>query len=239
MILVNNISKSYKSLFGKTSNEFNILNDISFKINKGDIIGIVGHNGSGKTTLLKILFNLINEDSGNILLSEGKDDYKEFIKKKASLINNNERSFFWRLSVASNIDFFNSLLNNPSSKKNIQEKIDYLDINHLMEKKFGTLSSGEKTKVLLLRGLIKNPDLIFFDEIMNSLDVQSKNIVMHYIKKINYDGVTIVWVTHSLDEIDALCNRFIIMKNGCIYSKKNTKEILSAPSEFIYRVLSE
>ena len=135
MILVNNISKSYKSLFGKTSNEFNILNDISFKINKGDIIGIVGHNGSGKTTLLKILFNLINEDSGNILLSEDKDDYKEFIKKKASLINNNERSFFWRLSVASNIDFFNSLLNNPSSKKNIQEKIDYLDINHLMEKK--------------------------------------------------------------------------------------------------------
>lgn len=239
MILVNNISKSYKSLFGKTSNEFNILNDISFKIDKGDIIGIVGHNGSGKTTLLKILFNLINEDSGNIFLNESKDDYKEFIKKKASLINNNERSFFWRLSVASNIDFFNSLLNNPSSKKNIQEKVDFLDINHLMEKKFGTLSSGEKTKVLLLRGLIKNPDLIFFDEIMGSLDVQSKNIVMQYIKKINNDGVTIVWVTHSLDEIDTLCNRFIIMKNGCIYSKENINEILSAPSEFIYRVLSE
>ena len=238
MISVNNISKSYKGIFVNKNNVFNILKDVSFKIDEGDVIGLVGHNGSGKTTLLKILFNLIKEDSGEILLNNN-NNYQKFIKKNASLVNNNDRSFFWRLSVEQNINFFNSLLEYPSSKLDIQKKIDFLDINHLMKKRFGYLSSGEKTKVLLLRGLIKNPKLIFFDEIMNSLDIESKKMIMHYIKKINLDGITIVWVTHSLDEIDTICNRFIIMKDGYVHSQKNHDEILFKPSQFIYKELSK
>lgn len=238
MILVKNISKNYKGLLGRKNYDSNILNDISFNIDKGDVIGLVGHNGSGKTTLLKILFNLIKEDSGKIVLNEGKNDYQKFIKERASLINKNERSFFWRLSVMENINFFNSLLEYPSSKKNIQEKIDFLEINSLMKKKFGLLSSGEKTKVLILRGLMKNPQLILFDEIMNTLDIESKKMVLQYIKKINSEGVTIIWVTHSLDEIDSICNRFLVMKNGSIFIQKNNEDITCKPSEFIYKTLS-
>ena len=239
MISVNSISKQYKSFSGKRKVFSNVLEDVFFEINKNDVIGLVGHNGSGKTTLLKILFNLIKEDKGEVLLNEGTGDYKKFIKEKASLINKNERSFFWRLSVKENINFFNSLLENPGSKIEIQEKINFLEIDKLMNKKFGSLSSGEKTKVLILRGLLKNPKLIFFDEIMNSLDIESKKMIIHYVKKINLEGTTIIWVTHSLDEIDALCNRFIIMKNGRIHIQKNTEDISSKPSEFIYQALSK
>jgi ABC-2 type transport system ATP-binding protein len=189
--------------------------------------------------LLKILFNLIKEDSGEILLNDGAIEYEKFIKEKASLINKNERSFFWRLSVKENINFFNSLLKYPSTERNIQEKIDFLEVNALMNKRFGLLSSGEKTKVLILRGLLKNPKLVFFDEIMGSLDIESKKMIIHYIKKINLEGATIIWVTHSLDEIDALCNRFIIMKNGRIHIQSNTEDISSKPSEFIYQALSK
>ena len=125
MISVNSISKKYKSFSSSKRKVIsNVLGDVSFEINKNDVIGLVGHNGSGKTTLLKILFNLIKEDTGEILLNEGADDYKKFIKEKASLINKNERSFFWRLSVKENINFFNSLLKNPVSKIEIQEKIN-------------------------------------------------------------------------------------------------------------------
>ena len=106
-----------------------------------------------------------------------------------------------------------------------------------MKKKYGFLSSGEKTKVLILRGLIRNPKIIFFDEIMGSLDINSKKIIIDFIKKINESGVTVVWVTHSLDEIDTLCNRFIIMKDGFINSQKNREEIESLPSEYIYKAL--
>lgn len=238
MISVNNISKKYKS-FIKKKNASIVLEDVFFEINQNDVIGLVGHNGSGKTTLLKILFNLIKEDSGEILLNDGAIGYEEFIKEKASLINKNERSFFWRLSVKENINFFNSLLKYPSTEKNIQEKIDFLEVNALMNKRFGLLSSGEKTKVLILRGLLKNPKLVFFDEIMGSLDIESKKMIIHYIKKINLEGATIIWVTHSLDEIDALCNRFIIMKNGRIHIQSNTEDISSKPSEFIYQALSK
>jgi ABC-2 type transport system ATP-binding protein len=238
MISVNNISKKYKS-FIKKKNASIVLEDVFFEINQNDVIGLVGHNGSGKTTLLKILFNLIKEDSGEILLNDGAIGYEEFIKEKASLINKNERSFFWRLSVKENINFFNSLLKYPSTERNIQEKIDFLEVNALMNKRFGLLSSGEKTKVLILRGLLKNPKLVFFDEIMGSLDIESKKMIIHYIKKINLEGATIIWVTHSLDEIDALCNRFIIMKNGRIHIQSNTEDISSKPSEFIYQALSK
>jgi ABC-2 type transport system ATP-binding protein len=238
MISVNNISKKYKS-FIKKKNASIVLEDVFFEINQNDVIGLVGHNGSGKTTLLKILFNLIKEDSGEILLNDGAIGYEEFIKEKVSLINKNERSFFWRLSVKENINFFNSLLKYPSTEKNIQEKIDFLEVNALMNKRFGLLSSGEKTKVLILRGLLKNPKLVFFDEIMGSLDIESKKMIIHYIKKINLEGATIIWVTHSLDEIDALCNRFIIMKNGRIHIQSNTEDISSKPSEFIYQALSK
>ena len=237
MILVNNISKNYKKLFSRNNDNINVLKNISFKINKGDIVGLVGHNGSGKTTLLKILFNLIKEDQGAIFLNDGVDSYYEFIKEKASLINKNDRSFFWRLSVKENIDFFNNLLKKPSSNKLIEEKIDFLDVNHLMLKNFGSLSSGEKTKILILRGLLKNPRLIFFDEIMGSLDIESKKVIIEYIKKMNSKGITIVWVTHAMDEIDALCNRFIIMKNGHIFEQRDHKDISCKPSEYIYKAL--
>lgn len=240
MISVNNISKKYKgSLLSKKSGVFNVLEDIFFEINKNDVIGLVGHNGSGKTTLLKILFNLIKEDTGKISLNDVDGDYEKFIREKASLINKNERSFFWRLSVIENINFFNSLLQYPCSNKDIQEKIDFLEVNALMNKRFDSLSSGEKTKVLILRGLLKNPKLLLFDEIMSSLDIESKKMIIHYIEKINLEGATIIWVTHSLDEIDALCNRFIIMKNGSIQVQKNTRDISSKPSEFIYKALSK
>ena len=239
MISVNNISKKYKSFIKKKNDVSIVLENVFFEINQNDVIGLVGHNGSGKTTLLKILFNLIKEDSGEILLNDGAIEYEKFIKEKASLINKNERSFFWRLSVKENINFFNSLLKYPSSEKNIQEKIDFLEVNGLMNKKFGSLSSGEKTKVLILRGLLKNPKLVLFDEIMSSLDIESKKMIMHYIKKINSEGATFIWVTHSLDEIDALCNRFIIMKNGRIHIQSNTEDISSKPSEFIYQALSK
>ena len=94
MILVNNISKNYKVLLGKKNHDVNVLRDVFFEINEGDVIGLVGHNGSGKTTLLKILFNLIKEDSGKILFNDSANSYDQFIKEKASLVNKNERSFF-------------------------------------------------------------------------------------------------------------------------------------------------
>ena len=237
MISIKNISKHYSQILN--SKKIYVLKNINFEIKKNEILTIVGPNGSGKSTLLKILFNLIQQDSGEICIKNSKQNYIDFIKDSASLINRNERSFFWRRTVKENINFFNSLLRTPSTEPEIQEKINFMGLANLVNNKFGTLSSGEKTKVLILRGLIKNPEFILFDEITNSLDIDSKSMVLEYVKKINNDGATIIWVSHSLDEIDSLSDRFLIMKEGEIFKEKNVSEINLLPSKYIYKELSQ
>ena len=236
MIIVQNISKHYSQILNLR--KITVLRNISFEIKETEILGIVGHNGSGKSTLLKILFNLIEQDSGEIFVKNSSKNYIDFMRNSASLINRNERSFFWRLTVKENIDFFNSLSSNPSSKSDIQEKIDFMGLSNIVNNKFGTLSSGEKTKALILRGLIKNPKFILFDEVTGSLDIESKSIILEYVKKINENGATIIWISHALDEIDSLCDRFLVMKEGEIIIEKKVNEIELAPSEYIYKEFS-
>ena len=237
MISIKNISKYYSQILN--SKKIYVLKNINFEVKKNEILTILGPNGSGKSTLLKILFNLIQQDSGEICIKNSKQNYIDFIKGSASLINRNERSFFWRLTVKENINFFNSLLGTPCTEAEIQEKINFMGLADLVNNRFGTLSSGEKTKVLILRGLIKNPEFILFDEITNSLDIDSKSMVLEYVKKINNDGATIIWVSHSLDEIDSLSDRFLIMKEGEIFKEKNVSEINLLPSKYIYKELSQ
>ena len=236
MISIKNISKHYSDFLN--IKKINVLKNINFEIKHNEVLGIVGHNGSGKSTLLKVLFNLIKQDSGEMYIKNSKQNYIDFIRNSASLVNRNERSFFWRLTVKENINFFNSLLGKPSSESEIQEKINFMGLANVINNKFGTLSSGEKAKALILRGLIKNPEFILFDEITSSLDIDSKSMVLEYIKKINNGGATIIWVSHSLDEIDSLADRFLIMKEGEIFKEKKVSEIKLSPSKYIYKELS-
>ena len=87
--------------------------------------------------------------------------------------------------------------------------------------------------------MIKNPKFILFDEVTGSLDIDSKSMVLEYVKKINNDGAAIIWVSHSLDEIDSLSDRFLIMKEGEIFKEKNVSEINLLPSKYIYKELSQ
>ena len=235
MIQIKNISKKYDSLFGFKKKSHTILNQINFEIYEKDIVGIVGRNGSGKTTLLKILFNLIKPDNGSILYNSSSRDYLKFIKSDAALVNNNDRSFFWRLTLLENLKFFLALSAVEIDEITLIEKAKFLGIEHALNKKFGFLSSGEKSKALILRGLLRNPKLIFFDEITGNLDITAKKNILSLIKKINNSGTTVVYVTHSLDEIDVICSRFIILNNGEVSKIKRTDEIDTKPSDYIYK----
>ena len=146
MILVNNISKSYKRLFNNNDNTNNVLKNISFKINKGDVIGLVGHNGSRKSTLLKILFNLIKEDNGNIVLEDNSCNYHDFVSSSASLINRNERSFFGGLPLKKILIFFNSLHKLNFKKRILLIKVNFLNIGYLMKKNMAFCHQVKKLK---------------------------------------------------------------------------------------------
>ena len=220
MLNVEGISKTYKSeglfLFNKKYEAFNALSDISFKLNGGDCLGVLGSNGSGKTTLLKILFGSIFPTKGKISYNNEIVSPDTGLRMHSSLFHNNDRSFFWRLTVRDNLRYFRGLEKEKESKIWLNEN-PLLNIDSLLDIKFMYLSAGQRKKVALYRGLLKNPDILFFDEFTESLDLENQinfeKLVKHLTKNMNK---TVVWVTHSLEEVKNLCNKVLILSNGKI-----------------------
>tara|TARA_Y100001968_G_scaffold276989_1_gene271572 strand:+ start:736 stop:1452 length:717 start_codon:yes stop_codon:yes gene_type:complete len=237
MIEIENLKKSfdiYNSILLRKISSKLVLKDVSFKINKGDVVGVIGKNGSGKSTLLKILFGSIEADSGSLKLYGDEKKYKEFIKN-SSLINSNDRSFFWRLSLEENLDYFKSIYGSEE-KEEFRFLKDDLNLLDLYNRNFSTLSSGEKKKAILYRALLKDPELILFDEFTQSLDLPTKKSIESLIKSLVKDyKKTIIWVTHDLNEIMSLCNKLLILNKGLLtfHDLKNIGTNLNELEELI------
>ncbi len=208
MLKVKNISKSFKEINFKTLflinplKEKSVLEDISFEVENGQILLIKGSNGSGKTTLLRIISGLLTPNLGSVYL-----DQKSILPSDISFTNNNERSFFWRLSVIENLLFFGKLYKGLNHKnKEVDSLLDFFGLNELRNNRYMTLSSGEKQKVNLCRTFLKNSRVMLFDEITNSLDQDSKELLF---KRLNQErsqdpNKIILWVTHDLSELNEL-----------------------------------
>lgn len=223
IISLKNVSKTYKSrnFFNGKTYESKAIEDISIDIKEGEILGILGKNGSGKSTLLKIIFNLIIPDNGEVLINGSNKKYAKEIRDICSQFNNNDRSFFWRLSVKENLNFFLSLNKNSIDEKNIINLMDVFDVKKNLNVRFDRLSAGEKKKVSLIRGLAKDPKILLFDEFTDSLDISSRAMLVSTIKKLKSQNKIIIWVSHSIDELKELCDKIIILDNGCLKKTLN------------------
>lgn len=215
LLNVNKKFIKFNLLTSKETNHIHVIKGINFKAQPGDSIGIVGKNGSGKSTLIKMLFGSLLPDDGSIEFKGSQELFKKNTKN-FSLFGNNERSFFWRLSVRDNLEYFNSL-----SGKNNMDRLNVLiekfNFSGLIDKPFYTLSSGEKKLAMLIRGLIKNPTILFFDEFTQSLDLRNKIVIKDLLTDIKKENERIIfWVTHDLNELRNICNRVMFIKNGQI-----------------------
>ncbi len=220
MLKVEGISKTYEAqspfFFNKKNKTFNCLSDISFELERGDCLGILGANESGKTTLLKILFGSIFPSEGQISYNNQLVSPDAGLKSHSSLFHNNDRSFFWRLTVRENLRYFNSFEEEEKSKIWLKD-FPLLDIDSLLDIKFMYLSAGQRKKVALYRGLLKNPNILFFDEFTESLDLKNQMNFELLVKHLRANmNKTVVWVTHSLEEIKNICNKVIILSEGKI-----------------------
>ncbi len=215
MYTINNLSKyfydqSWRSFF--KNNKTVALNNLNFDFNDGDSIGVIGKNGSGKSTLLKII--------GNILLADEASFSFDTNKSNTSYISGNERSFFWRLSVRENLEFFSSMygINKEVADAQILKIANDLNFDEFLDIKFVSLSSGYKKKISFARALLKNPDIFLFDEITNSLDFSSKNKIkelLTFFKK-NQSKKILFWASHDTSEIIDICNKVIILEKGTV-----------------------
>jgi ABC-2 type transport system ATP-binding protein len=194
------------------------LKEVSFCLSKGQVLGILGPNGAGKTTLLKILSTLILPDKGTACLdgwSLGKDDEK--IKSCVGLALDEERSFYWRLTGRQNLEFFAALhgLDKTILKNRIEELLDLFKVDYA-DKRFDTYSTGMKRNFALIRALLHDPDLLYLDEPMKSLDYISSLALRNLIKEdlVRSKGKTVLFTTHVMEEAGDLADRFMILDQG-------------------------
>tara|TARA_A100001011_G_C14156053_1_gene776134 strand:- start:372 stop:1082 length:711 start_codon:yes stop_codon:yes gene_type:complete len=230
MLKVSQLSKSFtKPSLGFLNTERSkkiILKDLSFIAKEGDCIALLGKNGCGKTTLLKLISGLLTLDKGSITNNFDKPlDFSQI-----SMVNSNDRSFFWRLSVKENLKFFCSLSSRDSLKK-IEHTLILLDLFDKIDLPFMSLSYGERKKISIARALLSNSKILLLDEITNSLDISAKKIVISTLKdllKKNHLQL-IIFATHSLDEVVRLANRFLFIKDAGIFidQKINEKTLIS------------
>lgn len=194
-----------------------ILNGISLKVKEGDCISIVGQSGSGKSTLLKLCADLIPLTEGEICYRG--ISYKEqnpiALRRKISYCIQIPQLF--GKTVRENLEF-------PSKVR--KEHPDYDRIRHLMrqfllpisylEKEITALSGGEKQRIALIRNLLYTPDLLLLDEVTSALDTDTANVVEEYIKQLKHEGVTVIWITHNLEQSERIFSKRITMAGGMI-----------------------
>jgi energy-coupling factor transporter ATP-binding protein EcfA2 len=221
MIQIQNISYKYDNK--------PILDNLSFKINKGDFLAILGHNGSGKTTLIKHLNGLLIPLKGDVTVNNlNTKDYDFEIKQKVGIVFQNPEDQLINSIVEEDIAFGLENLGIPSAEiqKRVKNILIELNIPHLAKRNVNDLSFGQKQLVALAGVLVMNPEHLVFDEPTTMLDPRNKSNIMGIMNKLNKKGTTIILVTNNLDDIKKHVKNIIILKNGKILFN-NKKEKLS------------
>jgi len=204
-----------------------IIKNISFDVSENSVVGILGKNGAGKTTLLGMLMGLISPSSGKIEIL-GKDLNK---KKNEILPKINFQSPYVdlpkKMTVEQNLYFYSRLYGIKNFKDIINDLVDKLKMKDLINKSYGSLSAGQKTKVNLCKALINNPKLLLLDEPTASLDPETSIFIREFLLKFQKKNNSSILITsHNLDEIQSICSKIILLKYGTVVSDGNLNEIL-------------
>jgi ABC-2 type transport system ATP-binding protein len=194
---------------------FVALDGISFSFEKSGIFGIVGHNGAGKTTLLKILSGLIPPSSGTLTM-DGIDVLKnpDAVKQVLGYLPEESR-LYETMTVDDYLRFFGEIYGLP--KETIRSRGSELLASLSLEpdrKKIGELSKGMKRKVAIARSLIHDPSILIFDEPTSGLDPMTSRFIVDYLRELKSAGKTIILSAHNLYQVEAICDRVMILRRG-------------------------
>ena len=213
----------------KYNDNLQALDDVSFSVEKGEFVCILGHNGSGKSTLSKLIMGLEKATSGDIIIDDVvlNEDTVEDLRHKLGIVFQNPDNQFIGITVKDDIAF--GLENRTIDRNTMLEAIDYysklVGINHLLNRNPESLSGGEKQKVAIAGILAINPDIIIFDESTSMLDPKSVSELLKTIKSLKGEK-TIIYITHNLQEA-LLADKVIILKEGKLLKEGSVTEVFT------------
>lgn len=224
--VVIDIQKLYKQYEGA---DFFSIEDVSLQIHKGEFLGLLGPNGAGKTTLLSMLYGLLKPTSGSLQI-DGKtyQQHEKGIKKIIGVVPQ-EYALYPTLSAYENLLFLGSMygLKGKELKQKIQHYLAYLDLEAFAHKRIETYSGGMKRRVNLIAGILHQPTILFLDEPTVGVDLQSRLLIVSFLKELNAKGTTIIYTSHHLHEVQELCTSIAIIDQGKIFALGTSEELMT------------
>ncbi len=230
-ISVENLEKNFIVKKKREKNTIKAVSNVSFNIEKGEIVAFIGPNGAGKSTTIKMLTGIINPSGGKISVA-GYDPSKDR-KKLAYHIGcmfGQKSQLYMHLTVRDSYKLLCSIydISSKEADKIIEDTANMFEINDLLDRVVRKLSLGQRMICEIAGSILHSPDIIFLDEPTIGLDIFAKARIRSIIKKMNEEcGTTIFLTSHDIGDVEALCNRIIIINNGTIVTDSNIEELKS------------
>jgi len=219
MLEVKNVLKRYDDLVA--------LDNLSLDIKKGEVFGLLGPNGSGKTTLINCILSLSKFEKGDIkIFAQPMSADRYDLKAKIGYVPQ-EIAVFDELSVYDNIDFFCGLYiqDRATRKQYVEDAIEFVGLNDFRKFVPKKLSGGLKRRLNLACGLAHKPELLILDEPTVAVDPQSRNAILEGIMDLNNKGMTVIYTSHYMDEVEQICTRISIIDKGKLLATGDKYEL--------------
>ena len=248
MIVVQNITKTYRVARRKAGlmeacrafvrrdyERIHALDDVSFTIGDGEMVGYMGPNGAGKSSTIKILSGILTPDSGTCVI-DGRIPWKDRIEhvRHIGVVFGQRSQLWWDIPVIDSYELLRDIYSIPREmyRRNLEELTELLQLSELMRTPTRQLSLGQRMRCEIAASLLHAPRLLFLDEPTIGLDAVSKLAVREFVKRLNREhGTTVILTTHDMQDLSALANRVILIGRGRIVMDGTLEDIRKAGGE--------
>jgi sodium transport system ATP-binding protein len=220
MIKVENLRKQFGAV--------KAVDGVTFTANSGAITGLLGPNGAGKTTTIRMIGTLIDIDSGSALIDSVNVAIDPDGARRACGLLTDSRGVYTRMTARENIRYYAELrgVELARSEKTLARFIEWLDMKDILDRRTEGFSQGERMKVAIVRALIHEPTNVILDEPTNGLDVMSTRALRELIKRLKSEGQTVMFSSHVMQEVAALCDEIIIISHGRVTAQGTTSQLI-------------
>ncbi len=218
------------------------VDDVSFEVERGSVVGLLGPNGAGKTSIIKSILGVVLPDEGDIRVDDVNVHDGDNVYEKVSAVLEGARNVYWRLTVRENISFFSSLqgIDPRDHRDEHDELMELLNIDHKADEVVKNLSRGMKQKTALACALVRQTPVLFLDEPTLGLDVEASHDLRQELDRlVTQENRTVVLSSHDMDVMQDLCDRVIILDDGDIVTDESVPDLVELFQTQAYEVVVE
>lgn len=242
------VTKKKKGLMGSVSSLFHpervsvrAVDDISFGIGQGDIVGYIGPNGAGKSTTVKMMTGILHPTSGAVKINDiSPQQNRKAVVGKLGVVFGQRTQLYWDLRLGESFELLKRIyqIDNKMYNNNIKLMDEVLGINELIDTPVRQLSLGQRMRGDLAAAMLHSPSILFLDEPTIGLDVEAKHSIRKFINEINQrNGTTVILTTHDLDDVEQLCKRLIVINHGKVVEDGPLHSIIDRMAPYRYLVV--